>query len=399
MEPSPPSQQEILGRVEKLQERIQERNLDAAFILQNADLFYFTGTVQDGLLAVPATGEPRFFVRRSVERARATSVLPGIVPYRSFSDLPDLFKKEGLGTPQRIGLEMDVLPVLFLHRLERAFPGAWFSDLSLAVRQIRMQKSAYEVEQMRRAADLAERMVQAVPRLARVGMSEMELEGAVYAVARAAGHHGPIRRRTFKQEGFVGMLLSGERALVPSFLDAPTPGSGPGPAIGYGAGFRKLTRGDILLVDMVGHWNGYLADQTRTLCLEEIDADLAETYNVAVEILVECSHALRPGIAAGEIYAIGERIAIRHGLREGYMNYGSAQVAYIGHGVGIEIDEMPFLLRGDTTPLAVGMTLAVEPKLAIPGRGVVGVEDTFLVTGAGGERITYSDRTLKLVKG
>ena len=188
-----------------------------------------------------------------------------------------------------------------------------------------------------------------------------------------------IRFRRFNAEVFLGHLLAGESAALPAFLDAPTGGAGLGPALGNGAGRRPVRAGEPILCDLNGCFNGYNSDQTRTVVLGALPEEMARAFAACRDILEAAQGWLRPGVAAGEVYARCAALAERLGFGETFMGHGATRAAYVGHGVGVEMDELPVLAPGVPTPLEAGMTIAVEPKIVFPGRGMVGVEDTFLV--------------------
>ena len=228
--------EEIAWRVARVQAAMALQALDALFILQNADLYYFSGTVQDGLVGIPARGEPVFLVRRVAERARAESPLRRIVAAESPRAYPALLAAEGLGGLRRVGLELDVLPAAQYLRQQRAFPGIELVDASELIRAVRAVKRPWEVGQMRRAAAIQDRMLRRLCEVLKPGMTEVELSAEMDGEGRRAGHQGFIRFRRFNQEVFVGHFLAGEHAALPAFTDAPTGGLGVGPALGNEAG-------------------------------------------------------------------------------------------------------------------------------------------------------------------
>jgi len=390
-------QVEIAHRTARVQRAMQTRGLDAVFVLQNADLFYFTGTIADGLLAIPAAGEPLFLVRRSAERARIESPLEAIVGVESPREYPALLAAHGIGPLRRVGLEMDVLPALHYLRYVRAFPAAEFLDASPLIRAVRAVKRPWEIEMMRRAAAIQDRVFRRLAEVLRPDLTELDLVVELEAAARLAGHQGLIRFRRFNQDVFMGHLLVGEAASVPSFIDAPAGGIGVGPALGNGASRRPVGAREPVLLDFNGCYNGYNSDQTRTLAVGGLPEDMVRAYAACRQILAEAGRLLRPGVTAGWVYDRCVAIARDLGYAETFMGHGAARAPYVGHGVGVEIDEVPPLASGVEMLLEAGMTLALEPKIVFPGRGVVGVEDTFLVEEGGPVPLTVSPRELTIV--
>jgi Xaa-Pro dipeptidase len=225
-------------------------------------------------------------------------------------------------------------------------------------------------------------------------MTELELAAEVEAEARRHGHQGIIRTRRLNLECFYGHLLSGENGAVPSFLDAPTGGTGLSTAFGNGPGTRRIQPHEPVMLDYAGAVDGYHSDQTRMFSLGALSEDLVKGYGACLDILEEVMETLRPGMKASDVFARATALAERLGYADRFMNTGAAQVSFVGHGVGVELDEIPYLAAGSNLRIEAGMTLAVEPKIVFPGRGIVGVEDTILVTSGDPECLTFTPREL-----
>ena len=386
---------EIDNRIARLQARLVAANdAQAVFIFQAADLFYFAGTAQDAWLVIGREGQPLMLVRRSLERARTESTLEHILPLENPRDIPKLLASHGLGGLQRVGLEFDVLTGEQYARIGRLFPTTQFVDASRLIRQVRMIKSPYEAARIRKAAAIQDCMARKLREVLRPGLTELELAAEVEAEARRNGHLGIIRTRRVNLDCFFGHLLSGKSGAVPSFLDAPTGGTGASPAFGNGAGMRRIRPHEPIMLDYVGAIDGYHSDQTRMFSLGPLSDDLVNGYQACLIVLEDVVATLRPGAKAGEIFARAAGLAERLGYADRFMNTGAAQVGFVGHGVGVELDEIPYLSAGSDLVIEAGMTLAVEPKIVFPGRGIVGVEDTILVTTGDPEYLTFTPREL-----
>jgi Xaa-Pro dipeptidase len=384
---------EIDHRIARLQARLSAEELDAAVLLQAVDLFYFSGTIQNGWLVVPRAGAPLFFVRRDLQRARAESPLEHILPVGHPRELPGLLRTHGV-TPRRVGLEFDVLPVEQYVRLGRLFPAVQFADASRMVREIRMVKSAHEVAIIRRASAVQDRMFRRLLEVLRPGVSELELTAEVEAEARRQGHQGMVRTRRFNFECYYGHLLSGENGAVPSWAEMPSGGQGLSPAFGHGVSRRTIAAHEPVLLDYCGVVDGYHSDQTRVFSVGALPAELVRAYEACLAIHRAVVARLRPGVAAGAVHQTALDLAAALGYADRFMNAGQAQLGFVGHGVGLELDELPVLGRGSDVRLEAGMTLAVEPKIVCPGVGMVGVEDTVLVTEGEPEFLTVTPRHL-----
>ena len=211
---------ELTDRTHALQESLAQSDTEAALIIQKADLFYFSGTIQQAYLYVPVTGDPILMVNKSQERARAESNLPVMEPLTRPKEIPDILKRHGLGLPQRLRMELDVLPAAQYFSFKSLFPDSEITDISNSVRMIRAVKSGYELELMRRAASFSDQVAAIVPDLVQEGMTELELAGRIEAEARKLGHQGVVRMRLWGNELFYGHLLSGPSGAVPSYLSS-----------------------------------------------------------------------------------------------------------------------------------------------------------------------------------
>jgi Xaa-Pro aminopeptidase len=392
MPPTP--RDEVERRIDALQRHLRATSLDAALIAQNIDLFYFTGSMQSGVLIVPANGQAVYAVRRVLERARKDSPLSQIVPLESYRQLPALVRAAAGGPARRIGLELDVVPVLVKDRIAAAFEGVEWVDASPAIRTVRSVKSRFELERIRAAAKLSVVMLDAATQSLREGMTELEVASRIEAAARRAGHQGQVRMRGWNQEVFFGTLASGEASALQSFPDIPLAGEGPSPASPIGAGRRRIVAGEPVILDYVAALDGYLCDQTRTLAIGALPDKFTRAHDAAVSILIDVQAAIRPGAPPQDLYRRALELAKEFGVADHFMGHGSLKARYLGHGVGLELDETPILAEGWSQPLEVGHVFCVEPKIVFPGEGAVGIEDQFVVTPDGAERLTLPDQRL-----
>lgn len=385
---------ELTARIRRFQARLQSDGVDGALILQSSDLFYFADTVQQCHLYIPADGEPLLMAYRHVKRARSETSLPRVTAIDSPRQVPEILKKRGCFPVAALGLELDVLPAARYFGFQNLFPGIEIVDVSHAIRLTRMVKSEYEIARIRQSARLADSLAGRVPELLREGMTEIELAGRLESIARGMGHQGTVRMRLWGAEIFYGHLMAGAAAAVPSYLSSPTGGMGPGRAVAQGAGFRPIGRHEPILVDYAFAWQGYLADHTRIFCIGELPDDLLEGHAAMLRLQETVKKAAIPGSAAGDIYRLACSLAAEAGYAEYFMGPAGARVHFVGHGLGIELDEYPFLARGQELRLAKNMVIALEPKLIFPGRGVVGIENTHVVTAGGLTQLTCQTETV-----
>lgn len=378
---------EIVARIARLQARLAEAGLDGALLVQNVDLLYFSGTMQNAHLYVPMQGEPALFVWKSLTRARRESPLRDIVALRSPRDLPALLAERGYA-PKRVGLELDVLAVNQYRSYERAFAGVEFADCWPLIRSVRQVKSGWEVQQIERAAAISSAMIREVRDALRPGVTELEAAAAGEYAGRRMGHEYLVRMRGLNNDLDVGYASSGPTGSYATAMLSCNGGLGLSPSHAQGASWRRIGVGEPLLADFVGLYNGYLADQTRTLCIGTLPNELQRAYDATVQIQNAMVAALRPGHTAEEVYNIGVALAAELGYGENIQGHGEQQVNFIGHGVGLELNDWPAIAKGVTEPLQAGMVIALEPKLAFPGVGMVGIENTWLVNEGAPRQLT-----------
>ena len=377
---------EIDQRIAGLQNRMAENDIEAALFLQRADLFYFSGTIQEAHLFIPVEGEPVLMVYKNFDRAIAESPLSRIAPLSSPKAIPEILQQFDYRQPQTMGMELDVLPANLYFNYRRMFAGCDLVDVTHLIRLVRAIKSPYEIEMMRAAARLSDEVAEQVAGLLMEGMTELELAGQVEAEARKRGHQGVVRMRLWGSEMFYGHLMAGPSGAVPSFLSSPTGGIGASPAVAQGPGFRPINRHEPILVDYVFALNGYNSDHARIFSIGELPDDLAAAHAAMLELQALIKEEARPGVACGTIYDLALEWTRNKGYEENFMGVGDKRIRFVGHGVGIELDEYPFLAAGQKLELQAGMILALEPKLIFPDKGVVGIENTHMVTDNGLEQ-------------
>jgi Xaa-Pro dipeptidase len=386
--------EEIDRRIGRLQEALGADGLDGAVIVQHTDLAYFTGTNQQAHLVVPAAGEPVLLVRRVPERARAESPLRSIEPIASLSELDGRLADRGLGAGTRLGFELDVLPAARFRSYQARLADRALDDCSPQVRAVRSVKSPWELERMRVAAGQVRDAAHAIPGLLSEGAAESKVQLEVEKLLRLRGHQGQLRFRGFNQEMHYGQVLGGPSGAVAGYSDSPLCGPGPNAVLGKGPDGHLLRSGDPVIADLVGGHEGYLADQTRTFAVGSLAGDLRRAYDVCVEILRATEAELRPGAVPSRLYERSAEMAADAGLEEHFMGFGPQRIRFLGHGVGLEIDELPILAPGFDEPIAEGHVIAVEPKMVFPGRGAVGIENMYAVTADGFETITTANEEL-----
>lgn len=379
-------EEEVYARIEKLQRALEEHGFEGALILHNPNLFYYAGTVQDAYLWMPAAGEPTLVVRKHIERARSDSPLKQFIPIKSPKQLPDVFKGLIPSGKPKVGMEFDVVPVSAMRQWRDMFPSVIWENVSGPIWRQRTVKSPLEIDSIRVAGRMVTSTFMEVPSLFKPGMGEQELSSLMVQRMRMKGHHGYIRTRNWRSEIYVGGTVSSGPSA-----DAPWPFDGPVAQYSRYTGITSLNSPRIIekdqpvLIDMVGGYNGYYYDFSRTFVRGKLDGKLAGAYEAAVRIRDEVVKGMKPGARPKDLYELALDLAGEAGISEAFMNRGGNKVRFIGHGIGLELDEAPVIARAFEEPLVEGNVVALEPKAVFPVVGGVGVEDTILVTDGGGE--------------
>jgi len=359
--------------------------------------YYFTGTMQDGMLLVPRDGDPVFWVRRSFERARDESPFPDIRPMKSFRDAA----AAGPATTTRktIHLETELVPLALVQRFRKHFPCHEVASLDAQAARVRSVKSPYELAIMERCGAIHGRiMEESVPGMLRAGMNEAEFACDLYSLMVRAGHQGTVRFGMFNVDIAVAQLGFGENSIYPTSFDGPGGCVGIGPAAPVlGSRDRKLQQGDLVFVDIGCAVDGYHTDKTMVYMFgRPLPDEVMAIHRRCVAIEHRLAGLLQPGAIPAEIHASTMKGLDPEFLRN-FMGFGDRRANFLGHGVGLQIDEPPVLAEGFNEPLVAGMVLALEPKKGVPGVGMVGSENTYLVSPGGGRSITGNSPGMILV--
>jgi Xaa-Pro dipeptidase len=381
-------QKEVENRLRRLRAAMEQSGIEAFLAVQKMDYFYLSGTSQDALLFVPLEGEPLLMVKRELERARVESPLQAVIAMQSTRELPDLIRTHWGGVPETLGVEMDILPARDYFRYETLLEGTRLVDGSSLIRDVRKIKSPFEIDLMRRAGEIGQRVYNKARDFLREGMTEIEFGGLMEATAKALGHEGLIRVRSFNYEAYTWHVLSGPNGGIVSQSDSPMGGLGLSAAFPVGASLRPMKAHEPILVDFGICYQGYQADQTRMFSIGKMDSKFVDAYDACRKIHDAVLAQTRPGADCENLFLDTLKLAEKLGYKDSYLGPSGLQCRFIGHGIGLELNELPFLALGQSYPLEAGMTFALEPKIVFPGEGSVGLENTVLVTKDGCEFLT-----------
>jgi len=388
------TKERLEDRIGRLAKALSEfpGGFDTALIVGRINQYYLTGTMQDGVFILRADGSYSFYVRKSYERARMESPLEPIVKMASYRDMLESLP-EDLG---RTYIDTEVMPLAMLERMRKYFRLSAVQSLDRALLGIRAVKDSDEVELIEESGrlhcDLLERVV---PSLLREGMSEAELGAEVYAAMVKAGHHGMTRFSMFQTEIVVGQIGFGENSLYPTNFDGPGGMRGLHPASPIlGSRERFLKRGDLVFADVGYGFLGYHSDKTQVYSFgAEPPAAAVQVHEACRGVLSKALGLIKPGVRASEVYA-GAMTDLPPCLSRHFMGYGDSGVKFLGHGIGLQIDEQPVIMAANETPFVEGMVIALEPKCGVEGLGMAGVEESYVIEGSGPRCVTGGDRSI-----
>lgn len=384
------SQEEQKLRIANLHEQMNAAGIESALITSNANLYYLTGRVFSGWMYITADDDqPWYFIKRPVH-------LTGdrVVMVRKPEDIIDELIAHGAKAPSSIGLELNSLSYSMVMRLCAALklsdaPANISAPLDLA----RSVKTPHEINMMRISGAKHERVYRKIPQLFQPGMSDIELQIEIERVSRLEGCLGQFRISGQDMELYMGNVLAGENADAPSPYDFAMGGAGMDPSLPVGANGTLLRPNMSVMVDMNGNFTGYMTDMTRTFAVGELPEQALQAHQLSIDICRELSHMALPGIEARALYDHAVAMAKEAGLEKFFMGHHQ-HAGFVGHGLGIEINELPVISPRSKYILRTNNTIALEPKFVIPGVGAVGIENTYVVTPEGMECITRAPQEI-----
>lgn len=376
-------QPELKLRRDKIRVLMAQREIDAALITCNVNLIYTYGRVVSGYLYLPLNAPARLFLKRpnNIEGEHIHSI-------RKPEQLPELLQECGLPIPAKLMLEGDELSFTEYNRLAACFPDTEVLPCGTAlIRQARSVKTAIEIEMLRRSGIAHGKAYEQIPSVYQPGMTDRRLSIEVERLMRLEGCLGIFRVFGQSMEIFMGSLLAGDNAAAPSPYDFALGGEGLDPSLPGGANGTLLQSGQSLMVDMGGNFYGYMGDMSRVFSIGKLPEKAYAAHQTCLEIQEEVAAAAKPGTVCGDLYNLAIRIVTKAGFADYFMGVGQ-KAKFIGHGIGLEINEMPVLAPRMKQELEPGMVFALEPKIVLPGVGPLGIENSWAVTADGLEKLT-----------
>lgn len=372
-------------RLEKVRGIMNEKKIDALLISDNANKYYLTGRVFSGYIYLPLKGEPIYFVKRPV-----TMKGDGVVSIRKPEQIAESI---GMVPPATIGLELATASYSKVERLRRIFPQSEIADASSVMSAARAVKTAEELEKIRISGIKQVHVYRKIPTLYTEGMTDVELQVEIERESRLEGCLGQFRINGDDMELYMGNILVGDNADVPTPYDFAMGGEGMDPSLPVGCNGTVIKPGNSVMVDVNGNYTGYMTDMTRTYYVEEIGDLARKAHECSIAICRRLAELGRPGTEAKALYEEAEKMAREAGLHEYFMGHRQ-KAGFVGHGVGIEINELPVIAPRSRDILQENNVIALEPKFVIPKTGAVGIENTYVVTPDGLKPLTNTPEGL-----
>lgn len=376
---------ELKQRRDKIRVLMAQQGIDAALITCNVNLIYTYGRVVSGYLYLPLNDFARLFVKRP-------NTIEGehIMPIRKPEQLPELIQACGLPLPKKLMLEGSELSFNEYNRLAACFPEAEVvpcgTDL---IRQARSTKTEMEIEFFRRSGVAHAKAYAQIPSVYRPGMTDFQLSVEVERLMRLEGCLGIFRVFGQSMEIFMGSLLAGDNAATPSPYDFALGGAGLDPTLPGGANGSLIQPGQSIMVDMGGNFYGYMGDMSRVYSVGKLTDQAYAAHQTCLEIQEAVAAMAKPGVICEDLYGKAIELVTKAGFADYFMGVGQ-KAKFIGHGIGLEINEAPVIAPRIRQELEPGMVFALEPKIVLPGVGPLGIENSWVVTAEGLEKLTLA---------
>lgn len=381
-------QPELKLRRDKIRYLMAQKGIDAALIACNVNLLYTYGEIVSGYLYLPLHSPALLFAKRP-------NSLTGehIFSIRKPEQMVDLLKENGLPMPAKLMLEGSELSYAEYMRLSALFPEAEVVNGTSIIREARSIKTPMEIEFFRRSGKLHAKAYSKIPEVYRPGMTDRELSIEVERLMRLEGCLGIFRIFGRSMEIFMGSVLTGDNAAAPSPYDFALGGKGLDPSLPVGMNGTQLKEGQSVMVDIGGNFYGYMCDMSRVFSIGKLGDEAYAAHQVCLEVQEKIASVAAPGVPCEDLYNMAIDIVTRAGFADRFMGI-SQQARFIGHGIGLEINEAPVLAPRMKQELQPGMVFALEPKIVLPQVGPVGIENSWFVTESGIEKLTVCNEDI-----
>ena len=396
---------ELINRQKLFADALKIAGIEHAVIHHPVDLHYLCGGRQNAMFWIPATGSsgseeeggkgPIQWVRRSLSRAIIEAGKDDapheVQPHPRLSVIDESIAERG--TSVMPAMQLGVIPHRFVSRLQKTMAKSLsgkIQDVNPILHKIRETKSDWEINQMKEAAEIQHTMFETVSETFQEGDTELGIAGIAEWVSRVSGFGGQVHCRRYPMSCDRAVVVSGRSGGIPSFFDAAVGGLGPHPGEGMGSSNKKIQRNEPVLVDLLHAHLGYIVDMTRMFVHGSLSKEWEERLEMTQEIEQIVVSSLDKGENCSEAWRKGLACSVEMGINSHLMGQFPDQSRFLGHSVGLELDESPVVAEGFDSPLPIGGVMAIEPKLVYDD-GAIGIEDTWVRTKDGLEPISHRD--------
>ena len=383
---------EIKSRITTLQYQLKKDNINGAILLSTPELYYYSGVGYDGAVYISTEGEvPVHLIKRNLTLAQSFSQIPVI---KTFGRKSKIFETLDIKQGTRIAIEKEVLSYSFVQFLQSKAKNIQLVDCSSVLRELRSIKSKYEINQIERAAKLVDQSLEHCTEIATPEMTEIELAIRLESWLLENGHDGFITTYGFNAELLHCAYVISSQSSILNIHFTPISGRGLTLKYPYGPSRRKLGNSPFI-VDTCGNSRGYISDTTRTFICGKFDVETHNQLQSLRQIKQFLQRTLKPNVNLGDLYNDVMELSKELKIYDHFMGTSTDRVAFIGHGVGLELDELPvFYKKGPN--IVAGNVLACEPKFFIKEKKVLGIEDTYAITKSGCELLSTAPDSFEI---
>jgi len=352
-------------RIEAVRQGLAELRLQGLLVTSLPNIHYLTGFTGSNALLLMFPDRNLFFTDRRYTTQSSEEVNGAKVFIASGSLVDAVSKNLPRRRRMRIGIESDSFTVAAYKHLKRTARGALFTSTDGIVERIRVRKDEHEISKIKRAAHITDRVFSKILTILSPGVRELEV------AAEIAYWH---RRLGAESDAFEPIVASGPRGALPHAR----------------ASSRKIAKGDLVTIDMGCSADGYHSDLTRTVSVGKPSTEMRKIYGIVLDAQSRSLDAAREGLRASVLDEVA-RSTIRRG------GYGKFFCHSLGHGLGMEVHELPRISSKSKDVLQSGSVVTIEPGIYIPRKGGVRIEDDIIIRNTHSEVLSTVPRDLVIL--